>query len=190
MSHVRMFALAASVGLAAGGAGPARAETSGGGEGRAHTAVTFTFDANGPMREVMPLFGADRERVWADGWDPKFVHPAPAADQRGMVFLVKHGQLESTWVNTELDFARGAVQYAYVVPGAMTAMITIRASARTPTTTHVEVTYERTALAAGANEHVEHMANADRSAGPDWARQINAYLAAKVQTAPHAPKAR
>ena len=187
MNHVRMFAVAASVGLAAGGSQPARGETSAGDRARAHTAVTFAFDADGPMTEVMPLFGADRERVWADDWAPTFIHPAPAADQRGMVFVVKHGQLEATWINTELDFARGAVQYAYVVPGAMTTLITIHASARNPTTTHVEVTYERTALDAAANEHVAHLANGDRNAGPDWARQINAYLA-KVRASSLAPK--
>ncbi|HEX4456448.1 MAG TPA: hypothetical protein VIA18_00680 [Polyangia bacterium] len=186
MNHVRMFAFAASVGVAAGGAQPARAEATAGDGARAHTAVTFAFDADGPMSQVMPLFGADRERVWADDWAPTFVHPSPAKDERGMVFLVKHGQLEATWVNTELDLARGHVQYAYVIPATLATLITIRASARTAKTTHVEVTYERTALTAAANAHVAHLAKADGDAGPEWARQINAYLA-KVQAAPHAP---
>ncbi len=43
--------------------------------------------------------------------------------------------------------------------------------------THVSVSYERTALAASAEEVVRHMALNDRRSGPDWAEQINGYLA-------------
>jgi hypothetical protein len=177
MKRASLLAAAASAGLL----GSARAEPADG--GRARSVVTFAFDAAGPMSDVMPLFGADRERVWADGWDPQFVFPSPAADRPGMVFRVAHGHVEATWVNTQLDFARGAVQYVYVVPGAMTSLITIHASPR-GAGTHVEVTYERTALDPAANDHVMRMADGDKSAGPDWARQINAYLAKATASRP------
>jgi hypothetical protein len=145
----------------------------------AHVVTTFEFDASAPMAEVMPLFGADRERVWAKDWDPKFVYPTPAADQLGMVFEVAHGHTAATWVATQFDLARGAVQYVYIVPGAMTALITIHATAH-GATTHVAVTYERTALDEGANDHVRTMAASDKSAGPEWSREINAYLASHI----------
>ena len=70
----------------------------------------------------------------------------------------------------------------------MTCLIAIRATGN-GMTTHVEVTYERTALNAAANAHVEKMAAADRNAGPEWARQINAYLA-KGSGPSHPPKLR
>jgi hypothetical protein len=42
--------------------------------------------------------------------------------------------------------------------------------------TAIDVTYERTALAAAANEIVKDMAMRDRVAGTDWSRQINTHL--------------
>jgi hypothetical protein len=152
---------------------PAPAGTAG---PRAHSRVTFSFDVAAPMADVMPLFGADRERVWAAGWDPEFVYPSPAADRAGMVFVVDHAHGRATWVNTELDFARGVVQYVYVIPAALATWITVHGSPR-DAATHVEVTYERTALDPAADAHVAQLAAADARAGDDWAREIGAYLA-------------
>jgi hypothetical protein len=42
--------------------------------------------------------------------------------------------------------------------------------------THVAVEYDRTALAPEANGHVLQLSDEDRSAGPDWAKQIDDYL--------------
>jgi hypothetical protein len=42
--------------------------------------------------------------------------------------------------------------------------------------TGVEVTYERTALSAEADEHARHMAEGDRGSGPEWEKQVNGYL--------------
>jgi hypothetical protein len=143
---------------------------------RAHTRVTFSFDVDAPMAAAMPLFGADRERTWAEGWDPQFVHPSPAADQPGMVFIVSGAHGRSTWVNTALDFTRGFVQYVYVVPSVMVAWITIHGSPR-DAGTHVEVSYERTSLDPAADADVEQLAASDAGAGSAWSREIAAALA-------------
>jgi len=137
-----------------------------------YISTTFELTADGPPSIVVPLFGADRERVWAEGWAPRFIHPSPAADRPGMVFAVG----DATWINTRFDVAAGDIQYAYVVPDAMTALISIRATARGDAT-HVVVTYERTSLTPAADERVRALAEQDRSAGPAWARETNAYLA-------------
>jgi hypothetical protein len=142
---------------------------------RAHSRVTFAFDAAAPMADVMPLFGADRERAWTADWDPQFVFPSPAADQPGMVFVVGHAHGRSTWVNTALDFAAGVVQYVYVIPATVITLITIHGSPRDGGT-HVEVTYERTALDPAADAHVHRLAAADAEAGAQWSQDIDAYL--------------
>jgi hypothetical protein len=142
----------------------------------AHVITSFEIDVSAPMAEAMPLFGADRERVWAKDWEPQFVYPDAPGDRAGMVFQVAHGHASATWVATQFDLARGTVQYVYIVPGAMTALITIHATAH-GNRTHVTVTYERTALDAAANDHVRALAEADKTAGPEWSRDINAYLA-------------
>jgi hypothetical protein len=112
-------------------------------ETRAHSSAQFEFIANGTADQVGPLFGADQERVWADDWNPAFVHPRPAADREGMVFTIDHHSHHAVWVNTQLDLKNGLIRYVYVVPDAMATLITIRL---TPAgeKTRVAVIYERT----------------------------------------------
>lgn len=142
---------------------------------RAHSEERFTFTAQARMERVAPLFGADKERVWSPDWKPQFVYPLPAADARGMVFTVAHGRHEAVWVNTQLDWKNGRVQYVYVLPNALATLITLQLTAEGDKT-RVEVEYERTALSADADEHVRRMAEKDRGAGPEWERQVNEYL--------------
>jgi hypothetical protein len=142
---------------------------------RVHSKETFAFTANGLMEEVAPLFGADKERVWAPEWNPQFVYPTPVKDAEGMVFNVAHGHRRAVWVCTEYDLEKGRVQYVYVIPEALLTVITLRMKPEGKQTA-VEVTYERTALSAEADEHVRHMAEGDRGSGPEWEKQVNAYL--------------
>ncbi len=150
-------------------------DSGGSGAGRAHTEEKFAFTANAPIETVAPLFGADKERVWSPGWNPQFIHPFPAADKAGMVFMVAHGHLRAAWVNTEFDLKNGRIQYVYVIPDALVTVITLLC---TPDgkQTRVEVEYDRTALSAEADSHVRHMAEGDSSSGPDWEKQVNEHL--------------
>ncbi len=141
-----------------------------------HTVEKFDFTANGSMERVAPLFGAERERVWAPGWNPEFISPTKPADVQGMVFKIQHGDRHAIWVNTEFDLKAGRMQYAYVIPDKLVTLITIRLTPLEKLT-QVAVEYERTALSVGANEHVRHLAENDRKSGPEWEKQINGYLA-------------
>jgi hypothetical protein len=149
---------------------------SGSNTGRAHTEEKFTVTVNGPMEQVAPLFGADKERVWAPHWDPQFVYPLPASDEEGMVFTVAHQHLRSAWVNTAFDEKNGRIQYVYMIPDALVTVITLNL---TPLgqQTKVDVEYDRTSLSSEADAHLRHMAEGDRTSGPDWEKQVNAYLA-------------
>jgi hypothetical protein len=142
---------------------------------RAHSEEKFAFTARAPIEQVAPLFGADKERVWAPGWDPHFVHPVPASDEEGMVFTLEHSHLRSVWVNTEFDPKAGRVQYVYVIPDIMVTLITLRLMPE-GNQTRVEVAYDRTALSKEGDAHVRHMGEHDRGSGPDWAKQVNEYL--------------
>jgi hypothetical protein len=143
---------------------------------RVHTEEKFVFTANAPMEEVAPLFGADKERVWSPRWDPQFIHPLPMMDEQGMVFIVAHDHLTSVWVNTEFDLQNGQIQYVYTIPDVLVTVITLKL---TPPgkQTQVEVEYDRTALSAGVDAHVRHLAERDRASGPEWEKQVNGYLA-------------
>jgi hypothetical protein len=145
---------------------------------RVYTEEKFAFTANGPMEQVAPLFGAGKERVWAENWNPEFVHPVPAADEKGMVFTVAHDHLHATWVNTEFDVKNGRIQYVYMIPDALVTVITLELTAEGEKT-QVEVEYDRTALSAEADGHVRHMAERDRRSGPEWEKQVNGWLREK-----------
>jgi hypothetical protein len=142
---------------------------------RVHTEEKFAFTARGRMEEVAPLFGADKERVWSPGWNPKFVHPVPATDEKGMVFTVAHDHLKAAWVNTEFDLKNGRIQYVYMIPDVLVTVITLRLRPEGDHT-QVEVEYDRASLSTEADAHVRHMAEGDRTSGPEWEKQVNGYL--------------
>jgi hypothetical protein len=144
-------------------------------QARVHSEARFAFTARAPMALVTPLFGANKERLWSPGWNPSFLHPLPAGDEQGMVFTVAHDHLKSVWVNTEFDAKNGRVQYVYVIPDALVTVITLQMK---PDGDHtqVEVEYDRTALSAEADGHARHLAEGDRTSGPEWERQVNEYL--------------
>ena len=147
--------------------------------GSAHERSQFEFVAHAPYAQVFPLFGAEKERVWAGtDWDPTFVYPKPANDVEGAVFTVRHGHATDVpWVNTAFDPQSGHVQYVYVIPETLTALIDIHIAPQDAQNTKVNVVYERTALRAGGDGRVRRMAEQDRRSGPEWAEQINRYLA-------------
>jgi hypothetical protein len=140
-----------------------------------HTRERFEFIADAPLDVAWPLFGADAERAWAPDWHPAFIWPAPASDEEGMVFKVAQGAHTAVWVNTALDRVASRIQYVYVIPDLVVTVITLKLKETGPST-HVSVTYERTALADAAGEVVSQMAGRDKLAGPEWAQQINNHL--------------
>jgi hypothetical protein len=146
------------------------------GQLRVHTDEVFSFVANARLADVFPLFGAERERLWAPGWEPRFVWPTVPTDRAGMVFRVARGDRLATWVNTVFDSNTGRVQYVYVMPEVVATVITLDVHSRGDTT-EVVVRYERTSLTAASDATVKAMAAQDRAAGPEWAAQINSYLA-------------
>jgi hypothetical protein len=150
-----------------------------------HTHTEFHFVVNVPFEQAAPLFGANEERKWAPEWNPQFVYPIPAHDQQGMVFRVEHPGHSAAWINTALDLAAGHIQYTYVLNDAMATLIDIHLTRDSAQKTGVTVLYERTALIPEANEHVQHFAKGDETAGKEWEDAINAYFA-KLQGKPAA----
>jgi hypothetical protein len=143
----------------------------------ARTHAEFSFVASGRYQDVFPLFGAHKERVWAVGFDPQFIHPNPPRDEAGMVFTTVQEGLSRVWVNTAFDAATGHVEYVYWIAGVMTALIDIHVTNSGGPETSVHVVYERTALRPESNRQVLQMGHSDANMGPHWAEMINGYLA-------------
>lgn len=143
-----------------------------------HVRNEFEFTAHAPYQIVGPLFGAEGERAWSGGhWDPHFLYPLPAQDIQGAVFTIRHGHGKAYWINTSFDKNARHFQYVYVIPEAMVVLIDVRFSEVDAGNTKVNVAYERTALDARANEHVQELGNEDRKSGKEWGTAINDYLA-------------
>jgi hypothetical protein len=142
-----------------------------------HVNTSFEFEVHAPLREAAPLFGPEGERCWAGKhWNPTFVYPQPSRDVEGAVFTVQHGPHTVIWVNTIFDAGAGRMQYVALIPEVMTFTVDVRLSSTSGSTTHVKVSYARTALDAGANEDVIAMGKKDAESGPDWQRAIESHL--------------
>ena len=143
----------------------------------AHARSEFTFMVEAPVAEAFPLFGPEGERAWGGPhWDPEFVYPLPAKDVEGAVFRVHHGHHAATWVNTAFDAQAGHAAYVYVIDGKLATRIDVQLSPIDAGSTRVRVIYERTALDASVNPDVTEMARRDAQMGPEWERDIGAYL--------------
>lgn len=153
-----------------------------------HARSEFTFTVQAPMAEAFPLFGPEGERGWAGPhWDPQFVYPNPAStpgpvpakDVEGAVFRIQHGHHAATWVNTVFDAQAGHAAFVYVIEGRLATRIDVQLSPVDAETTRVRVMYERTALSPSSNPDVLEMSQRDAKMGPEWEKDIAAYLSRK-----------
>jgi hypothetical protein len=146
-------------------------------EGNAHVVNTFRFELAAPMAQVAPLFAPEAERRWAgEHWNPVFAYPQPGSDVQGAVWTIRHGGVNSVWVNTLFDVAGGRMQYVAVVSHQFTMTVDIRVTALHERRTAVEVTYTRTALDRAANQRVIELGRHDRGSGPEWQHGLEAAL--------------
>jgi hypothetical protein len=166
------------VGLAA-SALPALAQTSiASPEPLMHVSTSFDLVVHAPYAKTAPLFGPEGERPWAGKhWNPEFLHPQPAADIEGAVFTIQHGPYKAVWVNTLFDLEARHFQYVYFMPDLMVTVIDVRFKPEGADVTGVNVVYTRTALTPEGNEHVAAMSEGDKTAGKDWQKGIDDYLA-------------
>lgn len=144
--------------------------------GLAHYRTAFDFVVDGSPEMITELFGAHRERSWDPSWDPKFLHPQPAQDCAGAVFLLPaphHG----VGMTTTYDPVGGHVQHAFLEPGTVAILIDIEVMPCGEGASAVSVTYEHTALDPDRIDDVRDMARQVAGYGPEWRTLIAASLA-------------
>ena len=144
-----------------------------------HVSTSFDLVAHASYEKTAPLFGPEGERAWTGKhWNPEFIHPQPAADIEGAVFTIQHGPYKAVWVNTLFDLDARHFQYVYFLPDLMVTVIDLRFKPEHADSTAVHVVYTRTALTPEGNQHVTTMSEGDKTAGKDWQKGIDDYLAA------------
>jgi hypothetical protein len=101
-----------------------------------------------PREQAVPLFTAEGERQWADGWEPRYPEPT-RRDGPGAVFTTAHGGHETTWIM--VDDRPDGVRYARVTQGLAAGTVAVNVLSSDDRATRLSVTYDLTALS-GAGE--------------------------------------
>ena len=111
-----------------------------------------SFHLDAPLARVMPLFTAEGERGWAEGWDPEILS---GAGERGSVFRTSHGGRVTTWIVTDYRPAEGRASYARLVEGSNMGLVDVVCTADPKGGTDVSVRYTLTAVSAEGKQFVE-----------------------------------
>ena len=126
-----------------------------------------------PMSRAFPLFEPEGERAWAQGWDPKYLHPSDGRAEPGMVFTTRHGGEDTVWLVTRHEPQAGIVEYARVTPGSRIATVMVQCSRLDAARTRVTVIYAFTGLSEPGNAYVRAMDEAHYGEMIDgWAKAI------------------
>jgi hypothetical protein len=137
-------------------------------------AILLDADAD----DAFPLFTPAGEKLWVDGWDPVFLHPASGETQVGMVFATGRGEDLTFWSLLDYDPGRRHARYARVTPASRFGVVEVRLEAAGPRRTRAEVTYTYTALTESGNGFIAAFTEENyRQMIDAWRDLIHAYLA-------------
>ena len=127
-----------------------------------------------PVGSVFEMFTPGGERTWADGWDPRPIHPAETG-VRDAVFETEHSG-HALWFVAELDRSNNVVEYVNFVAGERVTRVDVACDPVSPSETHVVVRYVVTGLSESGNTYVRRFdAHFDHEMG-EWQRLIAAAL--------------
>jgi|SRR6185312_3633715 len=109
------------------------------------------FHLDAPLTRVIPLFTAEGERSWAEGWAPEILS---GAGERGSVFRTVHGGKTTTWIVTDYRPAEGRASYARLAEGSNMGLVDVICTASAKGGTDVSVRYTLTAVSAEGQQFV------------------------------------
>jgi len=146
--------------------------------------TTFKLVVPVSYAETAPLFGPEGERVWVgEHWNPQFIYPKPARDEKGAVFTVRRGKYNEIWVNTLFDVKGRHFHYVYFMADLMLTTIDLKFVPVDQSNTQVDVVFTRTALTLEGNEQVKELSGIDQKADVVWRKKIDNYLVNRHATA-------
>ena len=144
---------------------------------RAHAFVVGLAPA-----QAFPLFEPEGERLWAEGWNPAYLHPADGRATRGMVFTTDHGGEHTIWTLVRHEPAAGLVEYVRCTPGSRTGRVLVHCTPLDEGRTRVNVVYELTGLTEAGNARVRELDPAHYEAFIDgWSKAIASALSRRAR---------
>jgi len=142
---------------------------------------TASFEVNGNINKVFPLFGAFEERKWAAGWSPKLVYPSKEIIEEGTTFTTAgHGENENEflWRVSKYEPTQYMIQHLVSTNNRFWT-ITVECMMTESEKTYVTVTYSYIGLNSLGNEINQKSAEKMYSKNlNDWKDAINYYLSA------------
>jgi hypothetical protein len=129
-----------------------------------------------PPGEAFELFTPSGERVWAEGWDPRFPVEAHEETAPGTVFETDHGGRRSTWIVAGCDPGR-CITYARVSESESAGTVMVECRSGTAAGTDAHVTYTLTALRNEARPDLARFAAGYDEFLAHWERAIARHLA-------------
>ncbi len=128
-----------------------------------------------PPGEAFGLFTASGERLWVEGWEPRF--PGPVDDtEPGVVWETGHGGDRTVWLVLDREPGR-RVSYARVTPGDRAGTVTVVLDAAPDGGSEVTVTYVLTAFTPEADGTLARFADGYDAFLAGWETAIAAHLA-------------
>ena len=136
-----------------------------------------------PMAQAFELFTPEGERLWAAGWEPRYLHPADGRATRGMVFTTAHGGEDTIWTMMRHDPAAGLVEYLRVTPGSRVGRVLVHCTALDLARTRVNVVYEFTGLTEAGNARIRELLDAAhyRDFIESWSKAIETALSKRAR---------
>ena len=122
-----------------------------------HCERSHAFTVALPVAQAFRLFEPEGERRWAEGWDPRYLHPADGRATRGMVFTTSHGNEDTIWTMVRHEPAAGLVEYVRATPGSRIGRVLVQCTPLDAARTRVNVVYEMTALTEAGNTRVREL---------------------------------
>ena len=123
----------------------------------AHIERTGTLRVACALRQALTFFSPEGERLWAKGWEPRYLHPAGTpSDAAGTVFTTDHNHEDTVWLVLRYSPGEGVAEYARLTPGSRVGTVTVTAVEQGGAT-EVQVTYRLTSLSPAGNDVLDAM---------------------------------
>ena len=105
--------------------------------------------------EAIEFFTPEGERMWVDGWAPRYFHPANGETIEGMVFETGEGDELTYWTVVNFDLAGCRARYSRVTPGSRSTIVEVICKEDGENACRVEVSYTLTGLSEAGNAVIE-----------------------------------
>jgi hypothetical protein len=146
----------------------------------AHETRSATIRLDAPPERAFGMFTPLGERVWAQGWEPEFLHPLDGEACDGSVFITRAGGRETIWTTIAHDPPIRAA-YSRVTPGLHAVIVQVCLRNADDGGTLADVSYAFTSLTPAGNDAVAEMLDGFGGWMEEWETSINRALASQTE---------